>query len=473
MTVDRISDHIVPAAALAAASVAFGAAAVWWDPSLAGLTVLAIATVLIVPFVIRVWKRSFDPFEPLFLFALAYGTMFVIRPAVTLQSGDLAYRRSYGTADISSTFQEMLVIALVGALALVAAYASPIGASFGRRIPVRRRSLDAQFAALLALGAATIASISFALYAVQTGGLEMTLQGRSVELTNATNRTSKYLVWGQFMLIPSCLLMLALGKRTRNSVVRAGGLFAFALAAFVATPLGSRGMLLSLVGGVIVYLYVSRGKRPSTRFLCLLGAFALVASAVTLVTRNANERESRGVGAAITNIVTNPENVIAPVTEGDDASMAPLLATALLIIPEDIPHMHGAAFFGDLLFRPIPRQLWPNKPIPPRERITSTLWPRSPFLNLEYSVLMIGYLDFGLLGVTTLMSILGIALRTLYVYFVRNALDLGAQLVFASTLPVVVSALRDGPVDTITRIVFVVVPLWLILRLAQRPTTTP
>jgi hypothetical protein len=43
--------------------------------------------VLALPLVVRIVWRTFDPFEPIVIFSLAYGVMFVARPASMLAHG--------------------------------------------------------------------------------------------------------------------------------------------------------------------------------------------------------------------------------------------------------------------------------------------------------------------------------------------------------------------------------------------------
>jgi hypothetical protein len=461
------SDYIVRAGVVGLVSVGFGVIVAWSSPSLAGMIVLAIAAVLIAPLVIRISRGSFDPFEPLFLFALAYGTMFVIRPALTLMSHDPRYALPYGAIDVSGTFNEMLVIALAGALAFVAGYSSSIGATLGRRLTVPQRPINVQLATALAIVIAAVAVLTFAAFVLTSGGWKLILAGRSTELTESMRSASKYLLFGQLMLIPSCLVLLALGKGSR--LVRSVGVVTLCVAVVFALPIGSRAMLLSLAIGIGVYWYVARGRRPGVQFLCAVGAVALALSAVTLQSRIASEREATGVRSLVTGIADNPGRVVEPISRGDDAAMAPLLAAALTVIPEEMHHTYGRALIGDLFVRPIPRELWPAKPEPPNVQVTETLFPTMPWVNPEYSVLMIPYLDFGLAGVVALMLALGVGLRTLYAYFMHNAGDLGAQLIFAATLSIVVSVARDSPVDSSTRAALVIGPLWLILWLARRP----
>src|SRR5439155_104033 len=82
----------------------------------------AVAVTLAVPIVARLLRGRFDPFEPIVLFVLAYGVMFVTRPAAMVADHHLAYDGPRMSTDVSATFTKMLVLAFLGAVAFVAGY---------------------------------------------------------------------------------------------------------------------------------------------------------------------------------------------------------------------------------------------------------------------------------------------------------------------------------------------------------------
>jgi hypothetical protein len=61
----------------------------------------------------------------------------------------------------------------------------------------------------------------------------------------------------------------------------------------------------------------------------------------------------------------------------------------------------------------------------------------------------------------------GVAARWLYEYFLRHREHLYVQVFYALALWFVVIGLRDSPVDTLMRAAFIVVPLWVLFRLAR------
>jgi hypothetical protein len=151
--------------------------------------------------------------------------------------------------------------------------------------------------------------------------------------------------------------------------------------------------------------------------------------------------------------------------------MAPVLAAALTVIPRELPHSYGATIFGDLVTRPIPRIVWPTKPEPPRERLIATLWPAESArgsINVEFSVLLYFYWDFGLIGVAVGLAALGVGARWLYEYFLARPESLSAQLTYSVAVWFIVIGLRNSPVDTFITGVFIGGPLIVIFKLAKQ-----
>jgi hypothetical protein len=231
--------------------------------------------------------------------------------------------------------------------------------------------------------------------------------------------------------------------------------------------------MLSLLGALVVLFYVRREKRPSALMLCMLLVIALIGSALL---RDLRGRESRGetLGESVTKILTRPDWVLTPITEGPDSEMAVTFAAALLVIPEERAHTYGATILKDLATRPIPRALWEGKPMPPREELTRSLWPRDAAgINPEYTALLYFYWDFGLPGIGLGMLAYGALAHWFYAYFCRRRRLVAGQVVFAVGLWLVVIGVRDSPVDTLVFGIFTVLPAWAIFKVAQRLPARP
>lgn len=430
--------------------------------------VIAIAVVLATPIVARVVRRRFDPFEPMMIFLLAYGVMFVVRPASMIAAHHLAYDGPDSSTDVSATFTKMLVLALLGAVSFVAAYETALG----RRLANRWRGLGdlasrRVIIAALVIGAAGIASFA-AFLASSSGisGLSIIFRGRTAELSREVQRTSFYFWYPFFLLVPATLVLFAVGLERRRKPLLVGALALGALFLLRTVPQGDRIAMLPLLGGTFVFYYVRRGARPSVVVLVAVALVALVGSAFLSDLRGRGDRHESVAQTIVRSM--DPARIVAPLVSGPDSEMAPVLAAALTQIPKKLHYTYGRTIFGDLVSRPIPRALWHDKPEPPRLKLISSLWPGKGRGNPEFSVLLYFFWDFGVLGVFGGMFVFGIAARALYEYFLTYRSSQATQVLYAMALWFVVIGLRNSPVDTLVQLVFVVFPAWLAVRVPAR-----
>jgi hypothetical protein len=435
--------------------------------------VAAIAVTLLGPLAFRAMTGRFDPFEPYTLFVVAYGVMFVVRPAAMLASGSLVYAGPARELDVSETFTEMLLIALLGAVAFVIGYSLGLGKKLAAHWPRPQEATDTRrllfLAALLAgIGLAAFLAILASLDGLQT--LEAIFRsGRSLNADiGEAVETYRYGWMSYLFLVPAAMVFLAVALRTRTKLL----FVAFALLALLvllrAIPFGDRMALLPFLGGIFVLCYVQRSARPSLVTVTAVAVLALFGSALLSDLRGRTDR-NEPVGETVVR-AASPSRVADSVLKGPDTEMAATLAAALTVIPERLPHTYGTTIFRDLLVRPIPRPLWSGKPEVPRNELKAVLWPReyaNGALNPEFSALLYFYWDFDLLGVVVGLVAYGVAARWLYEYFLRHPEHLSVQVFYALALWFVVIGLRDSPVDTLRRAAFIVVPLWVLFRLAR------
>lgn len=438
------------------------------------LLIAAIGCTVAVPLAVRLLQRSFDIFEPTVVFAVVWTLIFVVRPTAMLAEHNFSLSSwSSDIVDVSSTYTLALKLGLLGAAAFVVGYALPVGRGLGQRT----RSLPTPDGRLLATGAFVAGAVGaafFALFFASNGGsaaLHTLLAGRGAALHADVSNASVYSWQGPYLFVPSALILLVVGRSLRSLPVRLAGYAAVGLLLLRALPTGQRGLLLPFVGSFFVYSYLRRDRRPSVLTFALVAFAALIASAVLTSSRTASTSGSQpSVVSVATHGISHPSSLFAPVITGGDGNEFPAFAAALQLIPGRIGYMHGKAALGDLLTRPIPHKFWPTKPLPPRERVIQTLWPRefaNGQANPEFSPLLIFYLDFGALGIAIGMIVYGVAARALWEYLRRNRSSLMAQLVFATALPAMVGAFRDGFADTALNLIWLVVPVWIIFRWAS------
>jgi hypothetical protein len=172
---------------------------------------------------------------------------------------------------------------------------------------------------------------------------------------------------------------------------------------------------------------------------------------------------------SVVNVATQPGWIYDPILGGPDTEMAPALAAALKFIPNRLSYAYGGALLQDLVTRPVPRTLWPEKPLPPRERLLAKMLPdeyRDGSINSEFSVLLYFYWDFGLAGVVVGLMVFGMGSRALYEHLRHNERTLSTQIIYSLSVWLIPVTLRDSPVDALIIAAVVVLPAWLILKIS-------
>src|SRR5262249_35386891 len=274
---------------------------------------------VLAPLVRRALKRTFDPFEPIVVFAVAWLLMFVVRPAAELWRGEPLYVRPTQIIHLYGSFTVALACALLGALAFVAAYESDLGRRLTARLPAPAAQFSVQrtVVGLLAVGATAL--LGFALFLARAGmlsrsGLQQLLAGRSYELTEAEHGAT-YLWQLSLALVPATVGLLALAWNRRSFVLGALGGMLVGLVLLRALPVGSRMMLLPFLGALFVYGYLARGRRPRLWQLALVGAVGVVASSLLLQTRGGQRNAPLSLPEAASALLAHPSLVLEPLTD--------------------------------------------------------------------------------------------------------------------------------------------------------------
>jgi hypothetical protein len=433
-------------------------------------TIVACGIVLVLPIAWRVRAGRFDPFEPFVLFALAYSVMFVVRPAAML----IRDERFFWDLDVMPTLPRALVVALVGAVGFVIGYELRAGEALAARLPAPT-TVDSRTATRGALLTALVALLAlFVLLPVSEGfdSLRVVFSDRDENLGELLRDSSTYLIYTTYLLAPAALILVALALRDRTPRSCALAAVALVLAVARVTPTGGRIVLLPLLGGICVLAYVMRDRRPSVPVLAGLAVVAMLGSFLLLQIRDPGSDAT--LASAVEELGERPQALFDPILRNADAEMVLALSGALTVVPDELERRWGGATLGNLVSRPIPRELWSGKPRPPGEEVVATVWPRYyPYLDPAFSPLLVLYWDFGLPGAAAGMALFGLLARMLYAWFLRHREGFGAQLVFAACLWLVVIGARNDPVDTLVLGTFLVGPVVAVAFHASRRASRP
>jgi hypothetical protein len=427
-------------------------------PSLRALLLVGIILTLTVPIMLRAMQGHLDFFEPLVLANVALGFMFVGRPIADLLSGQF----DHIGYDVRPTFDEALVVALIGSMFMQFGYFSPIGTRMARYIPAPTWRFNPTVLATAAWASLAFGTTLFWMFLQQQGGIELLLLllgGRRPEDNELYLQSTGYLYNGPLMWAVTALLFFAAAVITRRH--RYYFYFIIVSAAFLMYygAQGTRSNLLYLVVSVPVFWYLWRGRRP--RIWALLVAMVVGFSLLGWLREIRNAGGEEDVVVVLTKALASPLTEAADILTGPDAEMFDSLANELIVVPDQLPFQHLATV-TDIFVRAVPRPLWPDKPLEANDAVVATLWPMhysQSRAGPAFSLIGPFYADSGMPTVMFGMFVVGIVFAMLWRWFQRYSNVVTAQLVYSMALPFVLILMRGTIPDTLARALFFVVPL--------------
>jgi hypothetical protein len=457
------------ALAAAGTSIALGFLLALYVRRVETFLLLAIAGVLLVPIAIRVSQRRFDLFEPLVAAAVAFGVMYVARPAALLLDDRPKTFKGY---EITGQIGESLLIVLLATAAFQVGYALPVA----RRLAARLRPAPGQWAVdvtvVYCLGMVLLAATLFSLFLRQSGGISLLrhfLEGRSGAHESLFRNSSAYLYGSPALIWPASLLLFAAGLAAGRRMLVVLAFIAMIPLAIFAGGLGSRVTIIPLVLAPAVYWYLSRQRRPRPLTVALVGYLVLtIGIAYFRDTRTATVEVNRV--AELKHAVTDPTYELSQLVEhGSDNDMFESLATETLVVPEKL-QPNPIDYTVRILAKPIPSVFWASKPVSADELLNDTLFP-SETVRASSSTGIVGsfYLAGALLGVVIGMLLFGILLRVPWEYLRLYPASSTPQLFLCATLMFIPILLRGSLSDTMAHLFFTVAPFWIGVRVCRRP----
>jgi hypothetical protein len=277
------------------------------------------------------------------------------------------------------------------------------------------------------------------------------------------------------LLVGATLTYFSVGLTQRSRPLLVFSALCGAFSWLVFNQGGSRGVLIPLIVGPIIFYYLSRRRRPRAVTLIVGITVALLFFTVIGDKRDSYAPGPKDWGGATAYVALHPSRIFVPLLRAPDNAMAPGLAAAMQITPREIPRKYGLHLLGGLFTRPIPRQLWSSKPLPPREQVIERFTIANYAnrnANPEFSNLLVFYMDFGFFGALALLGY-GIGARALYEWFRIHSNSTPAKLIFALSIPLLLSAFRDSPVDFMITLLFMLGPIWLVFALGRNRRPIP
>jgi oligosaccharide repeat unit polymerase len=154
---------------------------------------------------------------------------------------------------------------------------------------------------------------------------------------------------------------------------------------------------------------------------------------------------------------------------GQDTAMVDAFAIEIDKVPKSIPYQFGATYV-EALARPVPKALFPGKPLSADQVLNAALFPESyeRGLGVSFSIFGEPYLNGGLLGVVIVMALLGGASGLFWSWFNRRPTNIHAISIAALCIPYTFVFFRGGLGVDYHRLLIPLVPLLLVLAVGQR-----
>jgi hypothetical protein len=234
--------------------------------------------------------------------------------------------------------------------------------------------------------------------------------------------------------------------------------------------LGGRGDLLYIWEVMLViHHYLVRPLR-----LWLVVSFAVIAFLALALIGSYRQSTAPGGDPFSASSVLTGRGVIQKTFHYD---YSPLSMFMLVVdrVPDELPLRWGGTF-ANVLYQPIPRALFPDKPKP------LNTWYNQKLLGAERggkkaSVFAEGYINFHVPGILALMFLYGVAARAVYIYLQRHRASAGAVLLYALFYKYIWSFTGGGFDELTVGLLIRVLPVLFALRFAvalrERRTAAP
>lgn len=412
-------------------------------------TVASIASLIVFVGVMVAYARSgyFTVFHPFTLYALFHGVVFVLRPILSLF---LDYSFVYRLYQFTPTDQDRMVALLAANLGLLSfAFFSlrPTSGAVKMKfatdplLDAERSRLARYFIWAMVL----CAPIAIWSLAGQFGAAFNNVTYADMIFDKSTGvayNTSGngYFYEAQLMLAPLTTIvawvfrfrLLAMLPFLAFFVVRAGT--------------GGRGPFVSAAFALgLFYLYQNRAKLPTGRALAGLIAVGLTFAAI-------GQDRGNGLRAALGADVDNSQSYGSdePFLGGMDYSNMEYLEYVVYVVPQ---RSNSYTYFVEMLqlfTEPIPRALWPGKPIGAPVTFFSMFDYGHP-VGATWSLPGVGWMGLGWAGVIMLCGLWGYVLGWIYRKFVESDQSTFKVAAYMCFMPIMVVAYRDGLILTVFR----------------------
>lgn len=397
-------------------------------------------------------SRRASAFHPFSFYLAFHGVVFVIRPIMehVFSFQHVFYLMQFYPSEEEIQFTLVLTTVALVVFGLVSWWTDASAPGFDRTVPDGFDNLEWQAFGVLALVIGPIALYSFydAVGTANFGDPLIQMDTDPVTGINVFKNTTGYFAIAQQALGTFCL-MLIWGTRFR--------LWSFLpLLAYLAGRFyigwGRWTIVLTLMALGLLYLLRHKRRWIALRFVALaIPVFVLFQQ----LGENRDYFKSWITGEPVKTDVLLANQSWIERQDSPDFANFDFLTYVVDAVPEKTGTYTYFADFLQIFTEPIPRILWPNKPIGSPIQFFE-LNDYGNFIGWTLSLVGMGWMSAGWLGVVILMSIVSFVTARLHRWFWRGAASSFKALSYCIFIPLTLQWYRDGDIS-IAKFVFVTI----------------
>lgn len=420
------------------------------------------AAILLIPIIIALINKRFDPFEPIYLWIIIYAFLYLAKPFVQLLTGEPF---KYGAEFLN----EALLLAMLGLVVFYLGYYGSFGRKIAARLPAIKREISSKKLGIAAWVFIIIGFLGLNHYINISGGWQVFwskphgLAGQAIKSTAYIYQLPELMVIG-FILIYEIFIHKIIINKTAVKIKNILTLIAAAIGGVGIYTIiwGSRTFYSWIIIAMVVLYFLKRENRPKikTVVIALLALFLLLCFVPIY-------RQYMHLGSDFSQITQNlkPSKIFRTAFSTGDEFNSYLAEVAL--VPNSVPYDYFNLYYRTLL-HPIPRLIWPDKPV-----FLNSQWDEflsKSGMNWGSAESMLGdfYAQLGILGIIIGTFFSGIFWRTIYEYLKKRIKNRSVILIYAIILPNMFTYLAQSALIAFLKWMPYMVPSTIIALLLSR-----
>jgi len=393
------------------------------------LIMIVFAIILAAPIIIALTKKRFDPFEPINLWVVIYGFLYLAKPFVqVINNQPFRYGGEY--------LNEALLLAMLGLICFYLGYYANFGRKIAEKIPIISGNISSK--KLFWIGWFFIALGFWGLnYYIQISGGWQTfwqkphgLAGLAIKSTAYIYELPELMVIG-FILIYEIFIHRIIIEKKAVKIQNILGLIMAAIggAGIYTIIWGSRTYFSwILIAAIVLYFLKKRAQPKLKTVIIVVFVLFLLLSFIPIY------RQYMHLGSSPSQIIKdiNFQKFLTVAFNPLDEFGSSIAEVAL--VPESIPYDNFNLYFRTLL-HPIPRLIWPDKPAFFNRQWDDFLSKSGMTWGAAESMLGDFYAQLGIIGIILGTFFSGILWKTIYNYLQRAPGNRSIILLYAVILP--------------------------------------